>query len=115
MTNKKDDNNVKTAYMQVNKGLFGNGFKPIEILILSQIDEYVRNTGECYVTDEQFALYFGVTSRTVSNTLNSLEEKGYIKRNTELCSNNGQASRKRTITLTRDLTSKVGAHAWYTK
>lgn len=104
----KQDNH---AFLKVNKAYFGNDFKPLEILIMSQIDEYLRNGQECYVTNEQFATYFGVGTSTVKRTLDGLEEKGYIKRNTELCNDRGQASRKRTITH-GDKRKMVDAHSW---
>ena len=114
MATEKENREEKYAFLAVDKAYFGNGLKPIEILILSQIDEYINNGMECYVTDEQFALYFGVTTRTISNTMNALEEKGYIKRNTELCRDRGQSSRKRTITHGDKWHSKVFPHRWFT-
>lgn len=102
------------AFLKVDKAYFGNGLKPLEILILSQIDEYINNGMECYVTDEQFALYFGVTKKTVSNAMKNLEEKGYIKRNTELCNDRGQASRKRTLTRGKQWSMKVLPFRWFT-
>lgn len=89
-----DENIYKEEYvwLSINEGYFGRGLKPLEILILSQIDEYINNENECYVTDEQFSTYFNVSTATIKRTLNKLEKKDYIKQNID------KKNKKRTLT-----------------
>lgn len=70
-------------FLQVDKDLLGLGLKPLEILVLAQIMEFVRNTGDCFMSDDKFAELFGVTERTIGNTMGALEEKGWIIRETK--------------------------------
>ena len=42
-------------FLAVNKDFLKLGLNPTEILLLSQIDEFNRNTGDCYMSDEAFA------------------------------------------------------------
>ena len=97
MTNKKKEYVLNYKFTPVDITYEGSGLKPLEILILSKMDSYIEKGQEVYLTDEQFASFYGVTARTVSNTMNNLEEKGYIKRNTEVCKGNGHVSKKRTL------------------
>lgn len=97
MTKEKKENKLNHTFLAVDTAYFNSGLKPIEMLILSKVDEFVDKGMECYITNEQFATYFNVNKETIKRSLNNLEEQGYIKRNTELCSDRGQASRKRTI------------------
>ena len=78
MTNKK----LNFDFLAINKELLGTGLNPSEILILSQITEYIRNTGDCFISDKTLAELFGISESTVSRTLTALETKGYIKRDT---------------------------------
>lgn len=72
---------------------------PLEMLLLAQIDEFLRNTGVCNMSDETFANQFHVSTQTVQRALASLEKRNFIKRNTVTTSDNGRATRYRTLTL----------------
>lgn len=75
---------MTNTFLKVNKDLFNLGLSPIEILILSQIMEFNTNTGDCFISDKTLAEQFGVSEKTISRTLNSLEkEKGFIIRSTK--------------------------------
>lgn len=103
----------KTEYtfMQVNKAHFNDDeLKPIDILVLSQIEELIRNGKECYLTNEQLSDIFHVTPRTVANTIDRLESMGYIKRRTVLRRDNGQKSRIRFIDLGESWSKKTHPH-----
>ena len=92
------NNKIGYTTLAVDKGYFNNvELNPLKMLILSQVDEYLRSTGVCCVTNEQFATYFNVNESTVKRAIEDLEEKGYLKRNTTLKKDNGQASRVRTL------------------
>ena len=94
---KKANKGVGYRHLAVDTAYFGSGLNATEIIIMSKVDEFLRNTGECYATNEQFAEWCGASKDTVKRTMNKLEDKGYIKRRTEVCSDNGKASKKRTI------------------
>ena len=73
---------MSNLFLKVNKDLFKSGLNPIEILVLSQVIEFQNNKAQCYMTDAQFAENFGVSAKTISRTLDKLEELGYITRKT---------------------------------
>ena len=86
-------------FLKVDKKYFNNNLKPLEILILSQIEEFITNGRDCYVTNKQFAQMFNVTEPTVDKALDRLEQLNYIRRLTNFISNRGQASKMRQLTL----------------
>lgn len=69
-------------FLKVDKGLFGSGLNPLEILLVSQINEFQVNTGDCFISDKKLAENFGVSESTITRALKSLETKGYITRYT---------------------------------
>lgn len=87
------------TFLKVSKKYFNNNLKPLEILILSQIEEFINNGRECYLTNKQFAQMFSVTEPTVDKALDRLEQLNYIKRMTNFISNRGQASKMRQLML----------------
>lgn len=88
-----------SKFLQVNKDYFEDEtLTLIEMCILSQVDEFIRNNKDCYMTDEQFAKQFHVSVPTIQRALGKLEQKKLLKRNTITTSDNGQATRFRTIT-----------------
>lgn len=72
-------------FLQVNKDLFNlKEINPLEMLIISQIMEFDRNKRDCYITNEQLAENFHVSTKTISRALNHLEDElHYIKRDTK--------------------------------
>lgn len=86
-------------YIKVNTEFFNTNLKPLEILVLSVVESLTRAGKECYYTNEQFARMFSVSEKTVRNTLDDLETKNYIKRNTKVITAAGRANRQRTIEL----------------
>ena len=87
---------MSKLFLKVDKDLFNSGLNPIEILVLSQIIEFESNKVQCFMTDAQFAENFGVSAKTISRTLDKLEELGYIIRKTTTLS----SKRVRTISTT---------------
>ena len=85
-------------FLMVEKSLFGSGLSPIEMLVLSQIMEFNRTTGDCFMSNAVMAKNFGVSEKTVSRAMATLEEKGYIVRDTR----NTQKGKERHITLAKD-------------
>ena len=85
-------------FLKVNKKWLSNTeFSLLEKLIVAQIDELVRNKGLCYMTDEQFAVAFGVSTQKVTRAMKKLADNNIIQRNTKTVSNNGKASKYRTL------------------
>lgn len=85
-------------YLQVNKDFFKLGLNPTEILTLSQVAEFERNTGDCFMSDSYLAERFGVSEKTISRALKVLEDKGFIKRETK----NVQKGKERHIHIQLD-------------
>lgn len=86
-------------FLKVNKKYFNNKLKPLEILIISQIEEFIGNGHECYLTNKQFAEMFYVTEPTVDAALNKLEQLKYIIRRTEVVSGHGKTNKMRKLLL----------------
>ncbi len=75
---------MSNGFLKVDKDLlFNSGLNPTEILIYAQVAEFIRNTGDCFMKDETFAEYFGVSPKTISRAFSSLEEKGWLIRDTK--------------------------------
>lgn len=89
---------MANEFLKVEKSLFGKGLSPIELLVYSQIAEFVRNTGDCFMSDAAMAQNFGVSDKTISRAITSLEEKGFIVRHTKA----SQKGKERHITLATD-------------
>lgn len=86
-------------FLAVNKAYFGLGLKSIDILIISQIEEFSRNGCKCYLTNKQFADMFGESESTIKRALDKLEELKIIKRDTTFVEGNGRANKQRVITI----------------
>ena len=89
---------MSKEFLQVNKELLSNTeFSLLEKLIVAQINEYERKERECYMTDKQFAVAFGVSTQQVTRAMKKLADNNIIQRNTKTVSNNGKASKYRTL------------------
>ena len=89
---------MSNNFLKVDKSLFGSGLSPIEILVLSQITEFNRTTGDCFMSNAAMAKNFGVSEKTIARAMDSLESKGLIVRSTK----NTQKGKERHITLAKD-------------
>ena len=99
MADKENKGKMENNFLAVNKEYFNIGLKSIDLLIISQIEEYARNDCSCYVTNKQFSEMFGESESTIKRSINKLEELEIIKRNTS-CNNDGsKASRIRTLSI----------------
>ena len=74
---------MTNLFLKVNKDLFNLGLNPTEILLISQIMEFNTNTGDFFMSDKVLAEQFGVSDKTISRTMTSLEQRGFIKRETK--------------------------------
>lgn len=86
-------------FLSINKKYFNIGLKSIDILILSQIEEYQRNNCECYITNQQFSDMFGESVSTIKRSIDKLEQKGMLERKTRSCTDNGKKSKERTLNV----------------
>ena len=86
-------------FLAVNKDYFGLGLKSLDLLILSQIEEFQRNNRDCYLTNEQLSDQFGESTATIMRSLAKLEHLNIITRNTIFIEGNGRGNRKRILSL----------------
>lgn len=86
-------------FLSINKKYFNIGLKSIDILILSQIEEYQRNNCECYITNQQFSNMFGESVSTIKRSIDKLEQKGMLERKTRSRTDNGKKSKERTLNV----------------
>lgn len=94
--------NVKFKFLMINKEHFGIGLKAIDLLILSQVEEFVRKGLPCYMTDEYFTFITGEGKSAVRASLDRLEKKKIIFRETKVVLGNGKANRQRIIRLQKN-------------
>lgn len=67
-------------FLAINKEWLGIGLNPLELLIVSQVAEFNRNTGDCFISDDKLAESFGVSSATVKRAISNLDKAGIIIR-----------------------------------
>lgn len=71
-------------FLAINKDWFAIGMNPVELLIISQVAEFNRNTGDCFISDDAMAEMFGVSRSTIARAVNRLaNELGYIVKETK--------------------------------
>jgi hypothetical protein len=51
----RDDKMTNNNFLKVDKGLFKLGLAPVDILVMSQIEEFNRTTGDCFMSDKAMA------------------------------------------------------------
>lgn len=85
------------SYLTIDKELYSSGLNPTEIMLISQIKEFEKNGKECFITNQQFADWFSISTKTIERTLDKIEAMGYIKRVTKTITDNGKKSKVRTL------------------
>lgn len=90
-----------STYIKVNTELFKMNLNPTEMLLLALVESFARDNKECYYTNDQLAEMFSVSVSYIKKTLDELEAKNYIKRNTKFIRDRetGKAYRVRSIEL----------------
>lgn len=79
---------------------YDNTLKPNEKLLYGEITALCNEEGYCWATNEYFAQLYEVHSKTISQWINELKEKGYI--NVELIRNEkSKAIEKRIISINK--------------
>ena len=84
---------MTNLFLSVNKDLFKLGLNPAQILIIAQIMEFEKNTGDCFISNERLAEQLGVSASTIKREMKKLEDDGFIIRETK----NIQKGRERHI------------------
>lgn len=71
-------------FLAINKNWLAIGMNPVELLIISQVAEFNRNNGDCFISDDTMAELFGVSRSTIARAVNRLaNELGYIVKETK--------------------------------
>lgn len=83
-------------FLAVDKNYFTLGLKGNQILILAQIAEFNRTTGDCFMSDQAFAKMLGCSESTISRDLKELENRKLITRETK----NVRGGKERHLRLT---------------
>ena len=89
---------MTNVFLKVNKDLFKLGLNPTEVLLLAQIIEFNTTTGSFFMSDKALAELLNISDKTVSRALASVEEKGFITRETK----NIKGGKSRTIVANMD-------------
>lgn len=92
------ENKIDT-FLKINKKYLALGLKSIDILIISQIEEFSRNKCECYMTNEQLSVLFGESGSTIKRSLDKLESMNIISRDTKFIRGNGKGTKQRILSL----------------
>lgn len=94
---------VKRQYMWVNYNFMDKELTPIELLVLSRIDEDNRNDKPCTMTNMRFANLFGESMYSIKNAISNLEEKDMIAKEVEYVSGKGRGNRERRLYVNYDI------------
>lgn len=90
---------IEDTFLAVNKKYLDIGLKSVDILIISQIEEFERNNCQCYLTNRQFSDKFGESESTIKRTIKKLDKLNIIKRKTSFVDGNGKANKQRVLSL----------------
>lgn len=101
-------------YIWVNKKYFNTGLKPLDILILSKIEEENTHGRLCSMTNEEFAAMFGETAYAVKQSLSRLEHADMITKDVHYVSGNGRGNRRRDLKVSA-LSKKTDANNKHTR
>lgn len=94
-------------FLMINKAYMGLGLKSIDLLLISQIEEFQRNKRKCFLTNEQFSFMFGESVSKIKRTLDKLEDLKIVKRETTFVNGNGRANKKRVLIINNPKEWKV--------
>lgn len=94
---------IKRRYMWVNYNFMDKGLTPIELLILSRIDEDNRFNKPCTMTNTKLSELFGETLYAVKNAISNLEKKNMITKTVQYVSGNGRGNRERRLYVNYDV------------
>lgn len=90
-------------YIWVNKEYFEIGLAPLDILILSHIEEETAHKRCCELTNNDFADMFSETLYAVKKSLAKLRDREFILQDTRCLSGVGKATKKRYLVANNDI------------
>lgn len=72
--------NKKELFLKVSKNRYfdNKDLSPLDMLILSQIEEFERNKKSCYMASKTFASNFNVSEETINRSIKKLVNMNYI-------------------------------------
>ena len=82
-------------YIWVNRSYFNIGLKPLDILILSRIEEDNIHGRCCKLTNEELSDMFSDTVYAVKKSLSKLEKKNMILKRLSYVKGHGRGNRQR--------------------
>lgn len=94
---------VKRRYMWVNYDFMDKGLTPIELLILSRVDEDNRFNKPCTLTNKKLSELFGETLYAVKNAISNLEKKNMITKTVQYVSGKGRGNRERRLYVNHEV------------
>lgn len=109
------ENKNKDWFLAVKKKNQGLGLKAIDLLILSQIEEFQRKGESCFVANETFASMFGESISTVKRSIDRLEKFNIIRRNTVGSRDEGKGKKRTLVANDRSkwkIPTKVHIEPW---
>lgn len=90
-------------YIWVNRSYFNIGLKPLDILILSRIEEDNMHGRCCGLTNKEFSEMFGDTVYAVKKSLSKLEQKDMILKKIYYVKGRGRGTRQRDLMVNNDI------------
>ncbi len=84
-------------FLAVDKANFNQGLKSVDLMILSQVEEFQRNKCKCYMTNKQLSEAFGESESTIKRSIAKLEEMNVISKETSFIKGNGKGTRQRVL------------------
>ena len=98
---------MENNFLAINKDYFRMGLKSVDIMLISQVEEYQRNNCKCYVTNKQFSEMFGESESTIKRAIDKLEEMNILNRNTVFIEGNGRGTKQRVVSINKRSKWKV--------
>ena len=99
----------KEVFLKVSKNRYFNrkDISTLDMLILSQIEEFERNEKSCYMTDEVFASNLNSSISTINRAIKSLTERHFINKTTKNVNVEGKVKTIRQLSIIKkDMTNQ---------
>ena len=99
----------KELFLKVSKNRYfdNKDLSPLDMLILSQIEEFERNEKSCYMTDEVFASNLNSSISTINRAIKSLTERHFINKTTKNVNVEGKVKTIRQLSIIKkDMTNQ---------
>ena len=99
----------KEVFLKVSKNRYFNrkDISTLDMLILSQIEEFERNEKSCYMTDEVFASNLNSSISTINRAIKSLTERRFINKTTKNVNVEGKVKTIRQLSIIKkDMTNQ---------